>query len=112
MPSHLSFLQQDEALRDLYDAFNDQSHIDAAGLTPANDDLHRIARLATHAQVASLMGDHQLGLDGLFVGYVIPNWKNAKQYIYMMGQAGLSLPDRDYYLMTGDDSLENAPGVR
>src|ERR1700759_4474400 len=47
---------EEKKLRDLYDAFNDQKQIDAAGLTPAKPDLDYIAGLKTLDDVAMAMG--------------------------------------------------------
>ncbi|MBV8976193.1 MAG: M13 family metallopeptidase [Alphaproteobacteria bacterium] len=85
-------------LRDLYDAFLDQKQIDANGLKPAQRDLATIAHLKTLDQVAAAMGDPMLSLDGpIGYGFGI-NEKNPGAYAIDLGQSGLGMPDRDYYL--------------
>ncbi|HSM96292.1 MAG TPA: M13 family metallopeptidase N-terminal domain-containing protein, partial [Rhizomicrobium sp.] len=54
---------EEKKLRDLYDAFNDQKQIDAAGLAPAKPDLDYIAGLKTLDDVATAMGRPDMGLD-------------------------------------------------
>ena len=48
---------EEKKLRDLYDAFEDQAQIDAAGSTPARRISIIIARLKTKADVARAMAD-------------------------------------------------------
>jgi putative endopeptidase len=93
---------EEKKLRDLYDAFNDQAQIDKNGLAPAKKDLDAIASLKTPDDVAAAMGDPVLGLDGPFGGGIAFNPKDTNQYVITLGQSGLGMPDRDYYLKTGD----------
>jgi len=85
-------------LRNLYGAFVDVSQIEANGLKPAAADLARIAALQTNEEVARLMADPALSLDGPFNGGITPDDKNPEAYVFRVGQSGLGLPDRDYYL--------------
>ena len=86
-------------LRNLYEAFTDLSQIEANGLKPASADLARIAALQTHDDVARMMADPALSLDGPFNGGITPDDKNPSAYVFRIGQSGLGLPDRDYYLL-------------
>ena len=89
---------EEKKLRDLYDAFLDQKQIDAKGLAPAKADLDMIASLKTLDDVAAAMGDPRLQLDAP-IGFGIGiNDKNPNAYSINLGQSGLGLPDRDYYL--------------
>src|SRR6201996_3045647 len=94
---------EEKKLRDLYDAFNDQKAIDAAGLTPAKADLDYIAGLKTLDDVATAMGRPDLGLDGPFGGSIGIDQKNSSKYQIDLSQSGLGLPDRDYYLKDDPD---------
>jgi putative endopeptidase len=94
---------EEKKLRDLYDAFNDQKQIDAAGLTPAKPDLDYIAGLKTLDDVATAMGRPDLGLDGPFGGGIGIDAKDSSKYQVDLGQAGLGLPDRSYYLNDDPD---------
>ncbi|HTV70364.1 MAG TPA: M13 family metallopeptidase [Rhizobiaceae bacterium] len=97
---------EEKKLRDLYDAFNDQKQIDAAGLAPAKPDLDYIAHLKTLDDVATAMGRPDLGLDGPFGGGISVDPKNPMKYQVFTGQSGLGLPDRDYYLKTDPDIVK------
>ncbi|HEX3653254.1 MAG TPA: M13 family metallopeptidase [Rhizomicrobium sp.] len=89
---------EERKLRDFYDAFMDQKQIDARGLGPAKRDLNRIAHLKTLQDVAAVMGSPSMQLDGPFSGGIAFNPKDTNQYALTLGQSGLGLPDRDYYL--------------
>ena len=85
-------------LRDLHDAFMDEKQIAANGLKPASKDLARIAALKTHEDVAREIALPALPLDGPFgVGITVDD-KNPDAYAIRVGQSGIGLPDRDYYL--------------
>jgi putative endopeptidase len=91
---------EEKKLRDLYDAFNDQKQIDANGLTPAKADLDYIAGLKTSDDVATAMGRPDLGLDSPFAASIGIDAKDPTKYQIDLSQAGLGMPDRDYYLKT------------
>jgi putative endopeptidase len=89
---------EERKLRDFYDAFMDQQLIDAHGIGAAQKDLTRIADAKTPQDVATLMGTPSLQLDGPFGGGIAFNPKDTNQYALTLGQSGLGMPDRDYYL--------------
>jgi putative endopeptidase len=91
---------EERKLRDLYNAFMDQPALEAAGLTHAQADLDRIAKLQTLTDVAAEMGMTTLGLDGPFGLYLGVDDKHPSAYSVNLYQSGLGLPDRDYYLRT------------
>ena len=97
---------EEKKLRDLYDAFNDQKQIDAAGLAPAKPDLDYIAGLKTPEDLATAMGRPDLGLDGPFGGGIGVDPKDPMKYQLGLGQAGLGMPDRDYYLKTDPEIVK------
>jgi putative endopeptidase len=85
-------------LRDFYDSFMDTAAIEAKGLTPLKADLDMIAGLKTHADVARVMASPRISAGAIY-GYGIGiDDKNPGNYSLNMTQAGLGLPDRDYYL--------------
>jgi putative endopeptidase len=83
---------------DYYKAFLDTGKIDQLGLAPAKAGLAAIAGIKTHEQAAALIATPGMPLDGP-IGYGISlDEKNPDRYIVEIGQSGLSLPDREYYL--------------
>jgi putative endopeptidase len=103
---YASLSDEEKKLRDLYDGFNDQKQIDAAGLTPAKADLDYIAGLKTSDDVATAMGRPDLGLDGPFGAGIGIDAKDPTKYQIDLGQAGLGMPDRDYYLKTDPEIVK------
>ncbi len=89
---------EEKKLRDLYDAYMDQAQIDAAGLTPAQHDLDTIAHLKTKGDVAWAMADPRLGAFSLFGIAVYADAKDTNKYAVYLGESGIGMPNRDYYL--------------
>ena len=89
---------EERKLRDFYAGYVDVAAINAAGMAPANPDLDRIAAAKDLSDIARLMGDAVLNLDGPFGFYIYSDEKHPNQYAVHLGQSGLVMPDRDYYL--------------
>jgi putative endopeptidase len=84
---------------DFYAAIMDTNQIEKLGLQPLAADLQQIDRLQTTKDLFALLADfHQRGIDGIFDISFSPDDKNSSIYAVQLGQSGLSLPDRDYYL--------------
>ena len=90
-------------LRNLYTAFLDTAEIEKAGMAPVQDDLKRIERLKTHRDVAAAIAAIDMPTDGPFGVRIGTDDKNPEAYSVNIGQSGLGLPDRDYYLKTTKD---------
>jgi putative endopeptidase len=90
-----------------YAACMDEKSIEAKGVAPVKPALDRIAKLsgkeALAAEVARL---HSQGVPVLFRFGSGQDAKDATKVIAQLGQGGLSLPDRDYYLKTDAKSVE------
>jgi putative endopeptidase len=91
---------EETKLRDLYRGFEDQAAIDAKGIKPIAAELKSIADAKTLNDISRLIGTPELGLDGPFGGYIGIDQKNPNAYALTIGQSGLGMPDRDYYLKT------------
>jgi putative endopeptidase len=98
--AHAAAGTNEQKIGDFYKAFSDTAKIEQAGLKPASEALEAIAKLKTHAQVATLIADPKLPLDGPIAYGITLDAKNPDRYIVGIGQSGLSLPDREYYLQT------------
>ena len=83
----------------MYKAFMDEGQIEALGAKPLAPDLALIKSLRTPADFAALQGQAQKGFQGsLFAMDIEPDAKDPTKYSISIGQAGLGMPDRDYYL--------------
>jgi putative endopeptidase len=82
-----------------YKSFMDEARIEKIGAGALKNTLTEIQSAKTREALAALMGrqnaDFYGGIFGIFVDVDI---KDPKHYTVYLGQAGLGLPDRDYYL--------------
>ncbi|MDQ2859536.1 MAG: peptidase M13 [Pseudomonadota bacterium] len=82
-----------------YKAFMDEGRIEALGAAPLGPDLAAIRAADTRAKLASLMGKANDGYFGTFFGSgIAADAREPLRYAVYLTQAGLGLPDRDYYL--------------
>jgi putative endopeptidase len=95
-----------QKIGDYYAAFLDTDTIERLGLAPAKPALDAIERLKTHEEVAALIATPGLPLDGPISWSITLDEKNPDRYIVGVGQSGLSLPDREYYLKTDADFVQ------
>ncbi len=86
----------EQKIGDYYASFMDQAAIEANGLTPLRADLERIAAATSKRDIATLFGTP--GFQSTFEIGLGPDLKNPDAYAVSIGQGGLGLPDRDYYL--------------
>src|SRR5271168_1141832 len=82
----------------LYSAYMDEARIEQLDFTPIAGDLAKIRDAKTKADVAVLMGRARSGFGGsLFFVSVTEDEKDPTRNTLHASQAGLGLPDRDYY---------------
>jgi len=82
-----------------YRSFMDEARVNALGAQPLAADLARVRAARTHADLARLMGESAKGFgSSVFSAYVYDDAKDPLKYTVYLGQAGLGMPDRDYYL--------------
>jgi putative endopeptidase len=84
---------------DLYSSFMDEAGIERSGIEPLEAELQRVAAVNSIHDLSALMAHFdRFGIHAPFGGYVLPDAKKSTEYAYWLGQSGLGLPDRDYYL--------------
>ena len=107
-----------QKIGDYWAACMDEAGIEASGLKPIQPELDRIAALKSKKDItleiarlhhmfpgAWQYGDNQT--DTPFFGFTGQiDYDNASMVVGQIDQAGLSLPNRDYYLKTDDKSKE------
>ncbi len=82
-----------------YKAFMDEGKIEQLGATPIAPELDAIRKATTPEAEAALMGRSNADFEpSLFNVNIDVDLKNPKIYSVYLGQSGLGLPDRDYYL--------------
>lgn len=82
-----------------YKAFMDEARVEALGAGPLGHDLGAIKAATTREAIARLMGASNTNFANSVFGVGIgTDAKDPKHYAVYISQAGLGLPDRDYYL--------------
>ncbi|WP_243050538.1 M13 family metallopeptidase [Dyella sp. RRB7] len=82
-----------------YQSYMDEARIDALGAKPIAPQLDAVRKATTRDAQAALMGRTNVDFEGaLFDLSIDIDLKDTKRYAVYVGQAGLGLPDRDYYL--------------
>jgi len=82
-----------------YKAFMDGARVESLDRAPLAADLDAVRAARDKAQLAALMGRNNDGFYGAFFGVdVQQDAKAPSRYAVYLGQQGLGLPDRDYYL--------------
>lgn len=102
-----------QKIGDFYTAYMDTAKVEQLGISPLQGQLDEIAALSDHSSVASLMGKLLTNGASAPLGFYVNNdAKNSSQYGVYLYQAGLTLPDRDYYLKDDDKMAANRDAMR
>ncbi len=82
-----------------YQSYMDEAHIDALGDKPIAPQLDAVRKATTRDAQAALMGRTGTDFEGALFNLVFDvDLKDNSRYAVYATQAGLGLPDRDYYL--------------
>jgi putative endopeptidase len=96
---------------DFYFSGMDLATVDAVGITPLKPDLERISAIQASGEIAAEVAAlHRLGVGVCFGFGSEQDPKNSEMMIGGLGQGGLGLPERDYYLRTDADSTKLREG--
>ena len=86
---------------DLYKSYMDEARIEALGVTPLNGELAEIAKIKASGDLpAAFAHAGRVGVRLPFSVNVGADQRNSEHNIVQIGQSGLGMPDRDYYLRT------------
>ncbi|MGQ0618947.1 MAG: M13 family metallopeptidase [Panacagrimonas sp.] len=90
-------------IADFYAAFMDEAHIETLGLAPIQPELAAVDALSERKALTTLMA--RLAHSGVSIP-LLPNIhqdaRDATRYVADFSQSGLSLPNRDFYLIDDD----------
>jgi putative endopeptidase len=82
-----------------YKAFMDEAKVEQLGAAPLKPLLDEIRAANTRTALAAYMGRNNYEFGGAIFGvYLDVDLKDPDHYAAYLGQSGLTLPDRDYYL--------------
>jgi len=83
----------------LYNSFMDEARVEALDAKPLAGDLAAIRAATTRDDLARIMGATNGGFGGsFFAAYISQDAKDPNTNVTYLTQAGLGLPNRDYYL--------------
>jgi len=96
----------DQKIGDYYSSCMDEKAVNQAGYSPLKPELERIAALKDKTAMMELIA-HQtmLGPNPIFSFGANPDLHDASMTVAVIDQAGLTLPDRDYYLKDDADMV-------
>jgi putative endopeptidase len=83
---------------DLYASYMDEARAERLGIEPIAATLAAIDRIETKAGLVRMLAElGRAGIRGVVDCSIVPDAKRSDRYILHLSQAGLGLPDRDYY---------------
>src|SRR6476469_678649 len=90
----------EQRVGDLYASAMDSAAIEKAGYTPIKPELQRLASINTKDDILNEIATLRTkGIGGVLFRFSVgQDDKNVNQYIPQLGQGGITLPDRDYYI--------------
>ena len=93
----------EQKVGDYYATCMDSAAVEAAGLKPLQPELDRIAALKDKSELTALLAHYQItNVPAFFTYGEQQDFKDARKQIAIVDQGGMGLPERDYYLRTGD----------
>ena len=93
----------EQKIGDYYASCLDTAAIDREGLKPLQPEFDRIQALKSKDELAPLLAHDQLINVNAFLGFgEQQDFKDASKQIATVDQGGLGLPEKDYYLRTGE----------
>jgi predicted metalloendopeptidase len=96
----------DQKIGDYYASCMDEKAINKAGYAPLKPELDRIAGLKDKTEMIDLVAhEGLLGPNPIFAFGASPDLHDASMTVALIDQAGLTLPDRDYYLKDDADMV-------
>jgi len=98
-----------QKIADLYASFMDEEKLDQLGIRPLSGELNRVRALKDKKGLPLLIAHlTQIGIAAPYGVYVRQDARESTKYAVYIGQSGLGLPDRDYYLKKDDAKMANA----
>jgi putative endopeptidase len=83
----------------LYASFMDEKRVEKLKLKPLKDEFRRIDRLQSLNDIPALIAHlNRIGITAPYAPNVHLDARDSTRYVFDIGQDGLGLPDRDYYL--------------
>jgi predicted metalloendopeptidase len=105
---HAAAGTDDQRIADYYASFMDEAKLEKLGLSPLSSELARIAAIKDKSELPALFAHmSKLGVNTPYDFGIHQDNKDSTKYVADIGQGGLGMPDRDYYLKTDDAKLSD-----
>ena len=92
-----------QKIADVYNLVMDTTRREAEGIEPIKPVLADIAAISERADVEKVMIKHSIGaIDGYFGLYIGADMMDSKSNLVSLGQSGLTLGEKEYYLDTDE----------
>jgi predicted metalloendopeptidase len=94
---------------DIFNSWMDVDSINALGVEAVREELHQVASITDTGSLVRVMA--QLTRAGIQTPYLLeisPDLKNSARNAVYVGQSGLTMPDRDYYLVLDNENFTRA----
>jgi putative endopeptidase len=99
----------EQRIGDFYASFMDEARLEQLGTAPLAAELAKIAALKDKSELPALLAHlGEIGVNIPFDYGIHQDNKDSTKYVADIGQGGLGLPDRDYYLKLDDAKLADA----
>ena len=99
----------EQKIGDLYTSFMDEKRLQALGTKPLAGELNKIHALRDKKDIPALAAHlAQIGVSTPYNIYVGQDQRASTRYAAYIGQSGLGMPDRDYYLKLDDKRMLDA----
>jgi putative endopeptidase len=85
---------------DLYGSFMDEAALERLGAKPLAEEFARVDALKDRNQIPALIAHfNEIGVAAPYTPQVHQDARDTTRYVFDLGQDGLGMPDRDYYLL-------------
>ncbi|HWJ93764.1 MAG TPA: M13-type metalloendopeptidase, partial [Telluria sp.] len=109
MARHPAAGTDDQRIADFYASFMDEARLEQLGLKPLQGELGKIAAIKDKAELPAVFARmSKLGVNAPYDFGIHQDNKDSTKYVADIGQGGLGMPDRDYYLKLDDAKLAEA----
>jgi putative endopeptidase len=97
----------EQKIGDFFASYMDMKKRNELGIKPLKPWFDKIDKIQSYSDLAAYFGEsNKTSLNSPIVFYVSEDLKDPTKYVVSSWQAGLSLPEREYYLNTDKNSLD------
>ncbi|MCH7507998.1 MAG: peptidase M13, partial [Proteobacteria bacterium] len=96
-----------QKIRDFYNAYMDAEKVNELGIDAIRTELDEIAAIATYDDLFRAFGSLGVyGVDSPIGGYIFSDLKDPDTTVVYLSESGITLPDRDYYLLDDEQFVK------